>query len=423
MFYRPSYKPQGSFGIQTGYPFGASANQALGQIGAELVKQPAQMAGAIAGMQGQYGQNLQQGLSGGYGAMAGGLGNAYGAYVQGLGNMATAQANERSNMYGAAGMAEAARQGALGNIGSAALGAYGSAGNSALAAYAQQQQAYQQAMSQLGQSNQQALSGYGQSRNTALGQLAASYPGVAESVAGLGKGQMAANMAGQIMGGGGSSFSAAGPQGEIASGSYTPASDGGLYGGGGSALADTLPYVTAAYGGLDATRRDLMSQDMPEYMMRGYADSSRRLTDANAASSGMPRGMLRDVLSGLTAMGNQAYDASGGGMSQFYNSLRPGDYAPLASAMGSGYSDAANRLTGGYADMASRLGSGLTANYQDAANRASGLYNQSLAPVFDVIQQGMRTDQRMKDRNARLASGTRKTPTFGPDWVYSAGRN
>lgn len=409
------YKPAGMFGIDTSR-LNQSGNQAMGQIGTALLNQPAQMAGTLGGMFGGYGQNMQQGLAGGYGAMAGAVGNAYGAYAQGLGNLANAQANERSNMYGAAGMAEAARQGALGNIGSAALGAYGSAANSALASYAQQQQAYQQAMSQLAASNQNALSGYGQSRNTALGQLANAYPQVANSFGAVGKGAMAADMAGKIMGGG-ESFQATGPEGEIASGSYTPAADGGGYGGN-ATMDRVLPYMEAAYGGLDSTRRDLMSPDMPAHMMSGYADSANRMTDAHRRSEGMPRNMLGDVLGGLTSMGRDAYGSSSAGMNQFYGAAQPTDYSPYLRDMASGYGDASRNIGGGYSDMANRMENNLNPAFAGTTQNVLGLYGDALAPIFDTAQRQMELDQRMRVRQARPRSAGADFGRYGWQSYY-----
>jgi hypothetical protein len=269
-------------------------------------------------------------------AFANAAGQAYGAYSQGLGGVADAMSKERSNWYGANAMAESARQTAASNIGAAGLGAYGSASNSAQQAWAANQAAYMKSAADMQAANQAALSGYGTGRNANLAAL-----GGASALAGLG--------------GPAGGFNATGVGGQIASGSY-----GGGYGGGSSALLDSL-------------RRDIGTGDGG---IGAQADAGRRQIDsAYQASMYAPQSMLRDTYSGLSSLAGQGLDASAAGMNQFYAAQNdPGNRADFSGVLGglnAGYADAGNAM-GGYADWLRQHG--------DATHQAFGI-GRPLAPA------------------------------------------
>lgn len=155
---------------------------------------------------------------------------------------------------------------------------------------------------------------------------------------------MGAGLAG---GYGGDSFSASGPDGSIAYGSY-----GGSPGG----------YGGQAFGGLDSIRASLMSPDMANRLDRG-ADLGRMQADAQHYSSrGMPSQMLDQALGGLTSLGTQAYGQSSAGMKDFYAAQnRAGDQfmqgmPGILGNLNSGYQGLADSLRGGFGNTTQNIG-------------------------------------------------------------------
>jgi len=330
---------------------------------------------ALAGTMGAYTQGLGElGKSGaqtfGYlGQGLQGLGNAYtgayGGYSGALGEIGKAMASERSGFYNANATAEAARQAALGNIGTASLGSYGQAANSALGAWAQNQQAYNQALAGLGSSNQTALAQAAASRNAALGGMGGAY-------ADLGGRLGAASALGNISfgfgggGGGGDGFSATGPGGTIASGSY--GGDGGGMSGYGTRVSDTSQLASMgvpAYGGLDRLQNNLMASDITGSMNANYTDSMDRLNAQHYSSRDMPSQMLGQTLSGLLTMGRDAYGQIGGGMNQYYatqnNPANRVNYGGILGQLSSGYQDASRNIGGAQRDLMGGFGTTMAA--------------------------------------------------------------
>lgn len=369
-----------------------------------LYEQPAQFAGV-------YGQNFgnySQGMAGLGNSMA----NAYGMYGAGLGNVATARANEASARYGANAMAEAARQAGLANIGSAALGAFGGASNSALAAWAANQQAYNNAAASMHNANQQGMSQYGQSRNQALGQLGNAY-------AGVGRAQAASDalsnfsFGGDFGGGGGNSFRALGPSGEIASGSFGPGHQASLNpaGGGGfsfsgSGSRSSGDGMGGALSGLGGLQGNLMAGDITGSLDRGADAGRRQLDDQHYSSREMPSQMLGQTLSGLMQLGAPAYGQSARGMDQFYANTQM-DERPYQGIM--------DRLSSGYGSVSGQLGGvqrDLTGGYNAANQNVGGLWNTSLGrqPVFRSPLENAYDDQmqRVIDRRRTGAPSPRQ---------------
>lgn len=259
---------------------GAARAQAAGQQGAAKMTAQGDMVAAEQAARGQVGANqasaVGQGAAGYYsgfgqaeagrygglgmlaGAMAQDNSNRYGAYAAAEGNRQTAMANEAAARYGANAMAEVGRQTTLGNLGSAALGAYGSNANQAMNAWALNQQAYNQALSQMSGANQGALAGLGMSRNAGL------------------------------QGG----FTASGPGGPVASGSY----------------GDTNRY--------------LMDQSGMNALQAGAARDMQSLNEQHATSRGMPMDMQRQTFADLLTMNRQSAAPVMQGMNQYYQSMR-----------------------------------------------------------------------------------------------------
>jgi hypothetical protein len=320
----------------------------------------------------------------------GGMGNqragAYGAYAGGLGQVANAMGQERQGFYQGNAFAEAARQAALGNIGTASLGSYGQAANSALGAWAQNQMAYNQALTGLGQANQTALAGLGSSRNSALGGLGQSYAdlggrlGAASAIGGLGP----------MFGGGG--FSATGPGGQIASGSYG-GGGGGMGGGGFSASAPE------AYAGLSGLQQNLMAGDITGSLNSNYADSMNRLNAQHYSSRAMPSQMLGQTLSGLLTMGRDAYGQIAGGMNQFYgtqnNPANRGQYGEVLGDLRRGYGSTARDIN----SYAGNLGAGYqtaNANIGSVAPALQNLWDRSTGNM-DVFMSPLQRAQRQRE--------------------------
>lgn len=334
-----------------GYAQGA-ANQSVpaaqAQVLGTLFSQPANFANSLSQAYG--------GMAQGIGGLGSGLGNAFAGYASGMGNVAQAMANERSNFYGANAMAEAARQGAAGNIGAAALGAYGGASNAALGAWASNQTAYNKAMADMAMSNQQALSNYGVGRNAALGQLGESYTNAGRGFAG------ANAIAGMMPGGGaGGGFSATGPGGPIASGTYGD-SDAPPTAGGGAG-----EYAGQTFAGLGQLQNNMMAGDVTGALTRNYETGMGAVNDQHMSSRGQPSQMLNQALYGLMNLGRQGYGSVDRGMDQFYATQNDprnrADFSPVLGGLSSGFGDAsrqfgtmAGQVGGGYRSAASQIG-------------------------------------------------------------------
>jgi len=368
---------RGRFGFDMSKPEGA---QAEGQALVTMMQQPAAFGALNSANYGNYAKafgDYSQGLAG--------LGNAtannYGFYAGGLGSLAQAQANAQNNNQllntGYNSMSEAARQGALSNLGSAALGAYGSASGSAMGAWAQNQMAYNKMLSDLGAANQTGLSQLGQSRNNALGNLGGSY-----AKAGIGM-AVANALPSMDFGGMGGGFRATGPDGEIASGSYS------------SPQRSAAPQFDGSqmFAGLDATRGDLNSTDIADRLDSNYANTLGMANMQHMSSREMPSQMLGQTLSGLMAMNKYNVDASSRGMDQYYGNVTtinpngpPREIAvrDILSGLTGGYSDSANRLTG----LAGQMGSGwgdVGGELNRSNSALSGLWNNTIGKS-DVFQ-------------------------------------
>lgn len=227
----------------------------------------------------------------------------FGAYVGGLNNNTTAQANFYGNLASQAGLAQAANAAALGNIGSAALAGFGSASQGAFDAWKGNQQSYNSALSSMHAADQKAVTGAG-----ALGALS----GLTMSGSG---------------GADGGDFTASGPGGQIASGSY------GGTGGGGAGMG---------------FRSGGDSQQAMSNAMALSQSGAARLDGQHYSSRMMPSQMLDQSLAGFYGLGQQAYDNSRIGMNQFYGFLnetadRPDFRSPLAMLQ-SGYRNADSQV-------------------------------------------------------------------------------
>lgn len=338
-----------AFGAMAGVPasmanaYGAYA-QGLGSLGGSLAQ--------------NYGY-LTQGLGNASAAMSSeaaarnsALANLYGGMSTGMGNVATAMANERSNIAAAQAMAEAARQGTVGNLGSAALAGYGSAIGSTMGAWAQDQAARANALANMQGANQAAVSGLGQSQNTSLANLGKAY-----SVLGLG-GALGGLMGGSVPGG--SSFRATGPDGEIASGSFSAPSIGG---GGGS----VGPISTS---GLDAIRGDIKAN--PAMAQLGSANDAA-MGRLDRMGTFNPTDLLPTLHSNMTAMADKGYGQSGAGMDQFYGQVnRPSDFTSILGALNSNFVDASSQIRGSASDYGSVMDR-MQAGFANTGNTLSGM--------------------------------------------------
>ena len=122
----------------------------------------------------------------------------YAAYAGGLSNNTNSQANFYGNLASQSALAQAANSGMISNLGSAALTGYGQAAQGAFDAWKGNQQSYNSSLASMHDANQRGVTGAG-----ALGALS----------------QFSGNFGGGG-GGGEGGFSAEGPNGQIASGSY-----------------------------------------------------------------------------------------------------------------------------------------------------------------------------------------------------------
>lgn len=371
--------------------------------------------------------NENVGLANSYAGMQTGLANSvantYGNYAGGLGNIAQSMAAERAANYNSNAMAEAARQASVGNIGSAALGAYGSAAGTALNSWGQAEAAYQNArgnigsaymnsMGGLGTANQAAISNIGSTRNQALGSLGQSYANASQGLA-------AASAVGDLdlsfqdygtagSSGAGGEFSAAGPNGLIASGSYggdiVPGSGGMSLTASRSADNSKLDgVISGTFGGLENTASQLDNQEAYGQLADGLGASYGALGSGFASAvEGMrpDYGFLTNTLGTvggeIRSLAGQGYSEAGSGMDQYYaNQPQSTDYTPLMGLMERGYNDASSKVgqygsdagafqPSEYSGYAGQLSSGFADTRGDLSNLAGR--------GFDSIADGQYSD-------------------------------
>lgn len=423
---------------------------------------------ALGNSQSSEATGLANAFAGMEGSIANAIANTYGGHAGAMGNIATAMSNEAANRYSSNAMAEAARMGALGNIGSSALGAFGSAAGQAMGAFGQAESAYQNsrgnvaaanqnavgnigsanqaatgnignarvnAYGQLGTGNQQAIANIAASRNSALSNL-----GSATANAGTGLG--AAALAGDLdlsftdygysppdgVGG----FSASGPEGPIASGSF---GGGGGMGSGGMSLTasrrqggnDLSGVTDRTFGGLSSLASQVDNQP-------GYGELARSLASSQAAIAGDPAygelagnmssafdalapglesistgpdysflsNTLGSTLSGLTGLARDAYGNANMGMNQFYNNqLMPTDYSPLMDRLDSQYQTALSAAggRGGNSGIFSR------SDYSGFADAINSGFGASSKMVGDLANRGFSAIENNPYRDGDLLAG------------------
>ncbi|NBW15498.1 MAG: hypothetical protein EBR82_46680 [Caulobacteraceae bacterium] len=374
---------------------GSSYMNALGQQGANYANAYGAYSGGLADL-GRSGAQTFGYLGQGLGQLGNSYAGAYGGYAGGLGEVAKAMAQEQAGRYTSNAGAEAARQAALGNIGTAALGSYGQAANGAFGAWAANQQAYNQALQGLGTANQTGLAQLGSSRNAALGNLGSSYAdlgGRLGAASALGNLNLGFDFGGV---GGGDGFSATGPDGEIASGSYGGGSVGG---GSGYATRTSDPSQLAsmgepAYAGLTGLQSNLMAGDISGSMNRNYSNAMQQLDAQHYSSRGMPSQMLGQTLSGLLTLGQDAYGNVNRGMREYYGAQadprQRTDYSGILRQLGSGYRDAARNITGARGDLNAGYGTAMSQlpKYAEEMKTGYGTANSNIGSVTGALNSG-----------------------------------
>ena len=303
-----------------------------------------QLGGAIGGMSGQQ----SQALAGLGGAMA----QNYGAYGNTLGNIASSAANDSTGYYNALAAAAGSNQAGLANMWTQALASAGGMGNALAASMGQGQAGYQQALAGMQGANQNAVSQYGQQRLNALGRL-----GAADAVS-----NMQFDFGG---GGGGNTFSATSPGGQVASGSY---SMGGGEGGGGIGGGGT---------DLSGYRNDIMDGGILSQLASADTDARDRMDRQQDLYRQDYSSMFGQGLLGMLTMGREGAGSMRQGMGDFYANVsqnRPnfGTYLDRATQgfrdSGRDIRDVGDRMSRDYGSglgalqgLASQLGAASTA--------------------------------------------------------------
>jgi hypothetical protein len=287
----------------------------------------------------------------------------YASYAGGLANNTTAQANFYGNLASQSALAQAANSGMISNLGSAAMTGYGQAAQGAFDAWKGNQQAYNSSLASMHDANQRGVTGAG-----ALGALS----------------QFSGNFGGDG-GGGGGGFSAEGPNGSIASGSY-----------GGSPLSG-LGGVSFSGGSSGGGAGQAMDNAMA--LAQSGAD---RLDKQHYSSRMMPSQMLDQSLAGFTSLGNQAYDQGQRGMNQFYGFLnqtaeRPDFKSPLAM-LNTGYGTANSQVN-------------------DLFNRSLGNTQFFKSPLQNQLDQHAAEDAVAARQAASAAAQKRKMDAFLSSWA------
>jgi len=427
--------------------YGPYAN-AIGGIGSAIGGMGQANQGALANL-GAANANAMAGIAGSLANLGGSFANNYGAYGGVLSQIAAAQARENEARSMAMGNAAAANQSGLSNMWTQGLASLGNFGNNAMLAMGQGQQGYQRALADMLGSTQTARAGmqganqsaqanmfganagalanmYGSEAN-AYGQLgtaesqglagmqnanqqamARNAEGAYGALAGLGGSGLrtlgalgvAGSMPGILGSMPGSSFSATGTQGPIASGSY-----GGLAGAGGGGLAGGLdPRSTEqltrdsmgqVIGINDRTAASLMGQDALARgdLLRSGQDSRNRV----GMGAGQSRGQLgRDYQSGLSNLmssnesamrGLDAANTSAMDRMDRQQDLYRQDYSNMfgqgmLGMLGMGR-EAANSMRTGMQDFYGNMGSNRT-NFNDYLNRATTGFNQNSGDIRGV---------------------------------------
>ena len=295
----------------------------------------------------------------------------YAAYAGGLSNNTTAQANFYGNLASQSALAQAANSGMISNLGSAALTGYGQAAQGAFDAWKGNQQSYNSSLASMHDANQRGVTGAG-----ALGALS----------------QFSGNFGGGG-GGGEGGFSAEGPNGQIASGSY-----------GGSPLSG-LGGVSFSGGSSGGGSSQAMDNAMA--LANSGAD---RLDSQHYSSRMMPSQMLDQSLAGFTSLGQQAYGQGQRGMDKFYSYLdetaaRPDFKSPLAM------------LNQGYGTSNSQV--------NDLFNRSLGNTEFFKSPLQNQQDQWAVEDAAAVRQSVAAAQRKQKMDAFQTQWAndIQSGKN
>jgi hypothetical protein len=358
----------------------ASASQNYGSMTGGL----AGIGQAIGGMTGQQSQALS------------GLGNAfaqnYGAYGNTLGNIASSAANDSTGYYNALSAAAGTNQAALGNMWTQALASAGGMGNALAASMGQGQTGYQQALAGMQGANQNAVSQYGQQRLNALARL-----GAADAV-----GNMQFDFGG---GGGGNTFNATSPGGQVASGSYSMGGEGGGGGIGGGG-ADLSGY-----------RNDIMDGGVLSQLASADTDARDRMDRQQDMYRKDYSNLFGQGLLGMMAMGREGSGSLRQGMTDFYGNVsqnRPnfGQYLDRATQ---GYRDSSSDIRGVGDRMSRDYGSGLGALAGLAGQIGSGM-REANATGWDGVSQLLR---RMAPTPVEAAQQNRQLQALRGGWASS----
>lgn len=347
----------------------------LYQLPGQLLQSTAQNYGSMAGGLGGIGQAIG-GMAGQQSQSLAGLGNAmaqnYGAYGGALGNIAGAAAQDSAGYYNSLSGAAQANQAGLANMWTQALASLGGLGNTLADSMGRGQVGYQNSLAGMQGANQNAVSQFGQARLNNIGRL-----GAADAVSG---------MQFDFGGGGGNQFSATGPDGQIASGSYGGGA-GGMGGSGGRTPASMSPYMDAMMDG--SVLSQLASSDMDARDRLDGQQDLYRQDYSNLFSQG---------LLGMLNMGREGAGTLSQGMQDFYGNVgqnRP-NFGQYLNAATSGFNDSSRDIRGVGDRMSRDYGSGLGALAGLAGQIGGGMREANdtgMAGVKDMLSRFAPTRQ------------------------------
>ena len=304
-----------------------------------------------------------------------------------LANVANARANAAGNLANANATEAAARSVAAGNMTSAALGAYGGMGNSALSAASQNAAAYQNALSSLGTANQGALAAnsVGQA-NAFAGQGSANQAALASQSAtgaklALGQqiiGSLAGGGGGGGVGGSGGSFTANGPGGLIASGSYGNTN----YPAAGGMFNAVPPGAASSPAALQSANTDAMNRignaSAARDLQTGYTAGSGDMRNAFTSGQAIPQAMLSSAYPNFQSLLSQGIESLGSGTSGGGSGV---DFSAITGDLNAGYKTANERIDRPYDSINSNYDKYLSSS-NGLRTQVGGLAPQALNPLL-----------------------------------------
>lgn len=162
-----------------------------------------------------------------------------------------------------------------------------------------------------------------------------------------------------------------------------------------------------AFGGIDASRRDVTESPILNALTSGYESGTRQMRDIYNQGRQDPSQLLRDVYAGTQGLAQPFLSAGQGAWSDWMRSVSPqrggSSMQPYLDALRSGWSNVGGALGAQNAGVLASMTSGQS-NYNNSLGTLTNQYGGAMDKVFDVMGYGP----------SNPANGTRTLPSTWP---------